>query len=854
MISRVVWLQTVALACLVVGFSVEADAALSQDSRGQERQGLKTEVIQFRSLGDHEFKAKIYRPESKKRNGFAVLMIGGGYGNDLDWSVPGKIKTRTGERALTISGKSHADAPVIAKMLTESGFVVMHYSTIPVCKQNPLRDSKALEAFDQARLFELSKTALQKLREKEGVANDKIVLLGHSLGAVRAANLAASNQGIAGMILLAAAQLTRTAANDRGRNMNRDRVSAFLLAADSNRDEICQVQEWGQWKTRNRKPVHPLAAQSFKSLDFNKDQKLVRWELAAGFARANRKQFSESEMRRRDPVGLTWTEDVLRSRAELPALILYGDLDFAQAHHAPIIAESIRSWKRGSGVVLKTLPELGHQLSKEREGRVGPIAGEALNEIAIWLNRFQQEKDSNKNRSLTLNQKANGYRGIWYSNQPSGDEYAFKYSGGLGTYCAKHRPFAIYSKKANKTFFCYGGAKPGNNRALLHMVSYFDHKTKTVPRPTILLDKKTNDAHDNPVVSMDDQGYIWIFSTSHGRVRPSFIHRSVKPYDIEEFTQIRATRFNENRDPVVIDNFSYMQIWNRPGKGFAAFFTRYQFPAARTICFMNSKNGERWSVWKKIAAIEQGHYQVSGVGKSKLATMFNYHPADKGLNWRTNLYYVETKDGGRTWESVEGKELKVPLRKPDNPALVRNYQKDGLNVYLKDIKFDELDRPLLLFVTSKGYQAGPKNDPRTWTLAKWSGTAWSFHKIAISDNNYDMGELIVDSDEWKVIAPTEKGPQPYNPGGEVAIWVSKDRGVTWKRDRILTKNSERNHTFVRNVLNAHPDFVSIWADGNPRKPSESRLYFCDSEGKVYVLPKSLRKPTKPKRLNIDSSK
>ena len=128
-------------------------------------------------------------------------MIGGGYGNDLDWSVPGKIKTRTGERALTISGKSHADAPVIAKMLTESGFVVMHYSTIPVCKQNPLRDSKALEAFDQARLFELSKTALQKLREKEGVANDKIVLLGHSLGAVRAANLAASNQGIAGMIL-----------------------------------------------------------------------------------------------------------------------------------------------------------------------------------------------------------------------------------------------------------------------------------------------------------------------------------------------------------------------------------------------------------------------------------------------------------------------------------------------------------------------------------------------------------------------------------------------------------------------------------------------------------------------------
>ena len=53
--------------------------------------------------------------------------------------------------------------------------------------------------------------------------------------------------------------------------------------------------------------------------------------------------------------------------------------------------------------------------------------------------------------SVTLNQKADGYRGIWYMNQPSDDEYVYKYSGGLGTYCAKHKPFAIYCKQVNKT-------------------------------------------------------------------------------------------------------------------------------------------------------------------------------------------------------------------------------------------------------------------------------------------------------------------------------------------------------------------------------------------------------------------
>ena len=42
---------------------------------------------------------------------------------------------------------------------------------------------------------------------------------------------------------------------------------------------------------------------------------------------------------------------------------------------------------------------------------------------------------------VTLNRKAKGFKGIWYGCQPTGDEYVYKYSGGLGTYCAKHRPY-----------------------------------------------------------------------------------------------------------------------------------------------------------------------------------------------------------------------------------------------------------------------------------------------------------------------------------------------------------------------------------------------------------------------------
>ncbi|RYF11439.1 MAG: hypothetical protein EOO42_21315, partial [Flavobacteriales bacterium] len=47
----------------------------------------------------------------------------------------------------------------------------------------------------------------------------------------------------------------------------------------------------------------------------------------------------------------------------------------------------------------------------------------------------------------TLNIKDSGYRSIWYSNEPSKDEYVYKYSGGLGTYPANHYPFSLYVAK-----------------------------------------------------------------------------------------------------------------------------------------------------------------------------------------------------------------------------------------------------------------------------------------------------------------------------------------------------------------------------------------------------------------------
>lgn len=447
----------------------------------------------------------------------------------------------------------------------------------------------------------------------------------------------------------------------------------------------------------------------------------------------------------------------------------------------------------------------------------------------------------------TINEKDDGYRGIWYMNQPSNDEYVFKYSGGLATYCAKHQPFAVYSQKAKKTFFCYGGTSKDDYRKLHHMVSYYDHVTGMVPRPTILLDKETEDAHDNPVISMDTQGYIWIFSTSHGISRPSYIHRSREPYSIDEFELVNATRIEDGKE-IPFVNFSYMQVWNLPKHGFVAFLTHYHDPAARTSFFITSQDGIQWSQWKKLAAIQEGHYQISAVCHNKVATAFNFHPAGnglyavgEGLNWRTNLYYMETCDRGDTWQTVDGKRIDIPLMDVANPSLVCDYQKQGLNVYLKDIQFDEEDKPVILYLTSRGYEAGPENAPRTWTIAYWDGEQWIITPaMEESDSNYDTGSLYIEGKgHWRIIAPTGNGPQPFNPGGEVAMWITENYGKSWIRIKQLTKNSEYNHTYVRCPVNANSEFYALWADGHARQPSSSRIYFSDKEGCVWVLPEKM---------------
>ena len=428
-----------------------------------------------------------------------------------------------------------------------------------------------------------------------------------------------------------------------------------------------------------------------------------------------------------------------------------------------------------------------------------------------------------------------GYRGIWYMNEKVGGEYVYKYSGGFATYPQWHAPVSIYAPAVAKTFFVLGGSGGQVSESrdrLQHLVGAFDHRTGMVSRPTMLLDKQTEDAHDNPVLSIDGAGHLWVFSAAHGTSRPAYVHRSVRPHDIGAWELIDTT------------NFSYPQPWYLPGRAeFLFLHTRYQ-QGQRSLYASRSGDGRAWSTPEKLAHVQMGDYQISWPIGDRVATAFDMHPstgrAGTGLNYRSNIYYLETPDAGRTWTTVDGRRVTLPVTDVAHVSRVLDSVALDRSVYLKDLAFDAEGRPVILYLTSRGYRPGPDSGPFTWCTAHWTGTTWQHRRLTDSDHNYDHGSLVIEADgEWRVMAPTDPGPQPFGTGGEMVLWTSRTAGADWARTRTMTAGSARNHSYARKPLHAHADLAAIWADGDARQPSVSHIYIANRDGDVFRLPDTM---------------
>jgi hypothetical protein len=348
----------------------------------------------------------------------------------------------------------------------------------------------------------------------------------------------------------------------------------------------------------------------------------------------------------------------------------------------------------------------------------------------------------------------------------------------------------------------------------------------------VVFDKfDVDDPHDNPSLMIDDSGYIWVFVSGRSTRRMGYKYRSVKPYDISAFEQVTE------------EVMTYPQPMFVKGKGYFNFFTKYT--GERELYFETSRNGINWSDDIKLAGIKKptysksGHYQVSNYSPNTIFTFFNWHP-DGNVDKRTNIYYVQTHNFGRSFETADGLRLHLPIEDIASPALVMDYEPHKKNVYLCDAVADDAGNPVCLYITSDGHEPGPGSGLREWRVLFRRDQQWFDRGITDSDHNYDMGSLFIDGKVWRLVAPTDPGPQVYGAGGDIVMWESVDQGLTWKRKKQLTAHTERNHNYVRRVVNGKSPFLYFWADGDPNKFSSSYLYMGDSKGNVYQLPYTMQ--------------
>lgn len=357
------------IALAIVGWAVAGATAIAESRE-----------FSFKTNEGHEFRGVIdLPPGGVTPQTHAVLMLGGGVANDLDWSVPAEY---------SLSGEPHADAPILSRALTEAGFVTARWSTIRVADPKADQWPQQATLYTYAQSLEQATGALAALREQGLVAPDRVILLGHSLGARRALNICETDERIPAVVCLSGADIARTCFEDRKQAFRGEvgRIFGEMDRTGDGRVEQWECDAWAPLKddeALGHDPALPLPAGPllFATLDADADGVVRAWEVGARLAILARRspdlRHAETPSPRR-----AWGEDVLAARG-LPALLIYGGLDPWAAQGVIVRDRAIDEGLESVNTVF--MPGLGHNLSEERDGKMGPISSRATEAVVGWL-------------------------------------------------------------------------------------------------------------------------------------------------------------------------------------------------------------------------------------------------------------------------------------------------------------------------------------------------------------------------------------------------------------------------------------------------------------------------------------
>ena len=547
---------------------------------------------------------------------------------------------------------------------------------------------------------------------------------------------------------------------------------------------------------------------------------------------------------------------------------------------------------------------------------------------------YQGEACSNlQDFSVTQFKKVNGFNGIPFGvgettkldvNADGILDDVVKYSGNLGTYTAKHSPSAV--RKGLFTYFTYSGEvaydgfesdnsyigstgtvgckfegtqlfkdAQGKAPALGIFVSRYNHVTGRVAKPVLVHMKCTNDPHDNAVINIDADGYVYVLVSGRGGIRGNFIFRSSSVNSIDgfvDFTPAMDNYVNHFNDLAQAEgkgrpfigkayrgiNYPKM-FWvdeqNDLSRGyFRLVYTIYCGMSDGDTCNRSRQlytakmyvDGSEASIQEiKPLVAYKGHYAVANGRGRDIVVAFNVHPNSE-LNDRTNIYYMHSVDGGETWLNARNQELTLPLVSStnlDHVAVHEHYDPQypgsiAHRIYMKDVNFvgTGLNKmPTILYVGSISVDHVPsKTADHYLGKERWTGNSWIKSRLTNAvDHNYSSGMLFPNDEEYRVFYPhTDDAKNNALAGGAVAYVDTKATDDATGLPTLVTEdvvnpmNGSSTYltdlcefNYIKPVLNGSHDFVGILAGGNMYQfRKTSPLFIVDLYGNVRRLPTS----------------
>ena len=477
-----------------------------------------------------------------------------------------------------------------------------------------------------------------------------------------------------------------------------------------------------------------------------------------------------------------------------------------------------------------------------------------------------------------------------------------KYSGNLATYTAKHYPTAIhhngsvffvhsgavtlegydwFSNKGEKIGTTAGGGsksahpnfynEAGKTAALGIFVSKYNPSSKTVSQPVLIHMKNTDDPHDNAVVNVDAQGYIYVLVAARGHWRGSFLYRIKTPGNINEFDDISPDTANYSPfDPSMgYVGIAYPKLFwvDSDGGYFRVIYTAYcknSSCGGRNIYTaelrVNGANKASLTNRVHIAGF-LGHYAIANAKGDDIVLAFNVH-LNGSLDQRTNLYYMHSTDGGKTWKNANNSHVTLPMKTEASLAQVtaRKYFNNGDNVtrriYLKDINFSgtgDSKHPMILYVgVIYGTHAPSITADHYLAKAFFNGREWHQSRLTNEvDHAYSSGMLVPRSvDQFDVYYP--RTPESKNnalAGGAISHRFTYGNYVYYGAGNYVTEQLQNPGTgsylnnlcefnYIRPIHNTTDAYgtVGIAAGGNPYQYSAYNPIVIIGYTQVQLLP------------------